>query len=232
MKISTIVRALVAAKATPEMILAAVEAAESDHENALEKRREADRERQARKRKKDSCHVTSRDVTVTVSSHARGEDNLQTKIISGQEGKKEKAAPKALSDLSAFKADLEQDASPEQVEAFAKHRKAKNGQNSAYAAKLFRRDASACGLSVSEAIDTAISRGWLTVRPEYLAGRRQSTAPPQQGGQQDFNVILDNLQGKNSHDAFSGPTFDGSVNRADSGGAPNLVQLHAFSARR
>ena len=124
-------------------------------------------------------NVTERSETShTVTERlVRVEDSYSNKEDSKEE-KKERAAPKALSDLSAFKADLERDATPEQVEAFAKHRKAKNGQNSAYAATLFRRDATACRMSVSEAIDTALSRGWLTVKPEYLAGR-QSTAPPQ-----------------------------------------------------
>jgi hypothetical protein len=130
-------------------------------------------------------NVTDQSVTLRNGSRegdARVEDNLQTKNSTGQKENKKTAA---LSDLTAFKSDLERDASAEQVEAFAKHRKAKNGQNSAYAARLFRRDAEACGLSVAEAIDTAISRGWLTVKPDYLAGRQrtpqaQATAPPKQ----------------------------------------------------
>lgn len=151
----------------------------------LPKARSSNAERQARfreKRKAESVtnNVTN-NVTESVTPHVRVEDNLQTTEISGQV-EKQKAAPKALSDVAAFKADLEQDATSEQVEAFVKHRKAKKGQNSAYSAKLFRKDAAACGLSVSQAIDTAISRGWLTVKPEYLAGRQshkpQSSGPP------------------------------------------------------
>lgn len=57
---------------------------------------------------------------------------------------------------------------------------------------------------------------------------RQATSPPSG----DFNAILDTLQGKSSNDAHPGPTIDGSVSRADSGGAANLVQLHAIPARR
>lgn len=81
MKISSVVRALVAAKATPEMILAAVEAAEADQMDALEARRKSDRERQAKRR----SHVTSRDVTVTGPSHARVEDNLQSNKSTGED---------------------------------------------------------------------------------------------------------------------------------------------------
>jgi len=189
LKLSAILEPLVAAGVDSETLLKTVRAYENQQEDALEKRRSADRDRQARKREKDG---SSRDVTLRHSdsqpsrSRARGEDNLQTKNSTGQEENKKEAAPKALSDLAAFRADLEQDASPEQVEAFVKHRKTKKGQNSAYSAKLFRKDAAACGLSVSQAIDTAISRGWLTVKPEYLVSRNQpqqrATAPPGKTG--------------------------------------------------
>lgn len=157
-------------------------------DSAPEKVRSANAERQARFRERKKAQGVTTNVTsnatrnvTDVTPLARVEDNLQTKELAGQKESK-KAAPKALSEIAAFKADLEQDATPEQVEAFVSHRKSKKGQNSAYAAKLFRRDAEACGLSVSEAIDTAISRGWLTVKPEYLTQRRvqgpRSGAPP------------------------------------------------------
>lgn len=69
--ISAIVRALVAAKATPEMILAAVEAAEQTATDALAQRRASDAARQAAKRERTKQdHVTSRDVTVTAPSRA------------------------------------------------------------------------------------------------------------------------------------------------------------------
>lgn len=47
------------------MILAAVEAAEAQADDALSRRRKADAERQQRRRAGKACHVTSRDVTVT-----------------------------------------------------------------------------------------------------------------------------------------------------------------------
>lgn len=62
MKITAIVEALVAAGATPEMILAAVRAAEQSQSDALASRRANDAERARRYRER---HVTSRDVTVT-----------------------------------------------------------------------------------------------------------------------------------------------------------------------
>jgi hypothetical protein len=64
--------------------------------------------------------------------------------------------------------------------------------------------------------------------PQGATTRPHSTASPPG---QDFNAILDDLQGK-THASHPGPSIDASVNRADSGGASNLVQLNALSARR
>lgn len=83
MKLSAILEPMIAAGVPGDVILATVKAFEEQQTDALERRRANDRERQERRR-----HVKSRDVTVTVPSHdasvARGEDNLQTKVISGQ----------------------------------------------------------------------------------------------------------------------------------------------------
>lgn len=231
MKLSLIIAPLIAAKVSHEVIMETVLAFEAQQTDALEKRREADRNRQAKKRTQDKP-VTLSHVTRSPSrSHARVEDSSSNLEISGQEETKE-AAPKALSDLEAFRADLLQDVDAERVDAIVKHRRSKKGQLTAYAAKLFRRDAAAVGMSLQQVIDTCISRGWLTVKPEYLAGRSRAPPSTQPSTGQDFNAILDNLQGKQSHDAHSGPSIDGSVNRADRGGAANPVQLYAFPSWR
>lgn len=65
MSLSVIVRALVSSGATPEMILAVVEAHEGEATKAIDARRANDAERQRKVRLARSCHVTSRDVTVT-----------------------------------------------------------------------------------------------------------------------------------------------------------------------
>lgn len=65
MSLTATVRALVLTGATPEMILAVVEAHEACASDALAARRASDAERQREKRERDR-HVTSRDVTVTV----------------------------------------------------------------------------------------------------------------------------------------------------------------------
>jgi hypothetical protein len=65
-------------------------------------------------------------------------------------------------------------------------------------------------------------------QPATAPPRQHSTASPPVS---NFNAILDDLQGK-THASHPGPSIDASVNRADSGGASNLVQLNALSARR
>jgi len=210
--------------------------AETQASQAAEEGREKARERWRRWKNKQGTNVGKRLQTEANASKqlTRVEDNYLPTEISGQEEKK-KAAPKALSDLAAFKADLEQDATSEQVEAFAKHRKTKNGQNSAYSARLFRRDAEACGLSVADAIDTAISRGWLTVKPEYLAGRQaRSTAPPLPPPKQSaHNDILDAIiRGDTNVSSGSTPTIDASYERTDGRSPPGPVRLYAVPSGR
>lgn len=89
MKLSAILAPLIAAKVPHEVIMQTVQAWENEHSNALEKRREADRKRQAKRR----GHVMSRDVTVTDSSRTRVEDNNYNNNITGKDIKV--ASPKA-----------------------------------------------------------------------------------------------------------------------------------------
>jgi hypothetical protein len=65
----------------------------------------------------------------------------------------------------------------ERLDALIKIRKAKRAPLTAYAAKLFIRDLQACGLSLADGADLAISRNWLTVKPEWLMDRRQQGPP-------------------------------------------------------
>jgi len=80
MKLSAILAPLVAAKVPHDVILETVRAYEAQQEDALERRRANDRERQNRRR-----HVTSRDVTVTVSSCAGGDGSSSTSSLSGSD---------------------------------------------------------------------------------------------------------------------------------------------------
>lgn len=81
-KLSAILEPLVAAGVDAQTILATVRAWEAQQSDALEKRRASDRDRQARKR---ASNVTSRDVTVTVSSCVRAEDSSSTSSLSGSD---------------------------------------------------------------------------------------------------------------------------------------------------
>lgn len=80
MKLSAILAPLVAAKVPHEVILETVRAYEAQQEDALERRRANDRERQSRRR-----HVTSRDVTVTAPSCAGGVGSSSTSSLSGSD---------------------------------------------------------------------------------------------------------------------------------------------------
>jgi hypothetical protein len=181
MKLSAILEPLIAAGVPGDVILATVRAYEEQAAAAADQGKEKARERWRRWKNKQGTNVGKRLQTATNNSRggdARGLDNLQTKKISGQE-EKTNTAPKAReSDLSAFKAELA-DLDAERVEAIVKHRRSKRGQLTGLAARLFRADAEACGLSISQAVDTCISRNWITVKPEYLAGKQaRATAPP------------------------------------------------------
>jgi hypothetical protein len=160
------------------------------------KERTANAERQARFRAKKKAQGVTNNVTNNVTesvtegvSLARVEDNLLPEEITGKEDNKKKAA--SLSDVQAFRAELsELDA--ERLDAIVKHRRSKKGQLTALSARLFVKDATACSMSLSEAVDACISRGWLTVKPEYFAGRKSATAPPRRDTYVDaMNRILE-----------------------------------------
>lgn len=173
MKLSGILEPMVAAGVDAQTILATVKAWEAQQTDALERRRASDRERQERRR-----HVTSRDVTVTVSSHAgvtRVEDKpLPTEI---EPQKKEQKETRSTRDVCDFRSELSPHLDAERLDALVKHRRSKRGQITGLAARLFRRDAELCSLSLADATDTCISRNWITVKPEWLGDRRQQ-APP------------------------------------------------------
>jgi hypothetical protein len=155
-------------------VIAEVEAATMA---VVEAGREKARNRMQRWRETHAGDVTKRNTTSRnatsqlAGADARVEDKTSTQKI--EPLKKDTHA----ADLAAFKAALAGECDPERIDAFVKLRKTKRGQNTGHAADLFKRDAAACGLSVPQAIDTCISRNWLTVKPEFLAGRQQRAGP-------------------------------------------------------
>lgn len=154
----------------------------ADGAEAEEARKTAQRERTRRHREK-------RDGNVTVTSQER--DNLSPKKAVSPTPPLEKTTPipepngssgsvTRATDLAEFKAELH-DLDAPHLDAIVKHRRSKRGQLTGLAARLFRRDAEACGLSIADAVDTCISRNWITVQPEYLNGRqRTAQAPPRE----------------------------------------------------
>lgn len=159
-------------------MLATVEAATKEEcATAIEARRANDRERKARQRHGTSRDVTGQDVT----------SGDKKEIPPTPPKEKTKTKPNGLgvsvaraSDLADFRAEL-LDLDADRLDAIEKHRRSKRGQLTGHSARLFRRDAEACGLSLADAVDTCISRNWITVKPEYLAGRQpRANAPPDQ----------------------------------------------------
>ena len=195
MKLSAILAPLIAAGVPGEVILATVKAFEDQQIDALEKRRQSDRDRQAKHR----SNVTSRDVTVTVPSRARVEDNLpKTEITGNKEEKKESAAkPRGVDE---FRSELSSLLDSERIEALVAVRRKKGATFSAHAGKLLVKALAACP-SVTEAADEMVLRNWTGIKPEWLESRRQQAqpragAPPTHAEQ--VNAALDRIiNGKN-----------------------------------
>lgn len=223
MKLSAILEPLIAAGVSGDVILATVKAFEAQQTDALERRRESDRIRQERRR-----HVKSREVTVTGSSHAgvtRVEDNLQNLEIAGQSKK------------VSFEQEFETEFWP-----LYPRKVGKGAARKAYVAARKR------GVTL-EALIAGVKRyaaerasedpkftqhasTWLGAEgwddeptPKYVPPR--AAAPP---GQRTMNDVLNELQGKGNA-AHPGPTIDASFDRADRGGAANLVQFDAAASR-
>lgn len=173
MKITPLVEAMVAAGATPDMILVAVRATEAANEQALEQRRQADADRQARKRQRDK----SRDVTLRHSDRSlvRGGDarvEVKTSNLDIEPVEKKKTRGDADGFVNALRALLDED----RLDALVKHRRSRKAPVTAYAAELFIAAADKCGISVAEATDHCIERNWLTVKPDWIAAK-----PPPRG---------------------------------------------------
>ncbi|MDB6035988.1 MAG: hypothetical protein JWM16_6326 [Verrucomicrobiales bacterium] len=144
-------------------------------------------ERQARLRAKRKAESVTNNVTDNATSNVTEsvtpprathvEELTTTQKIEPQEVKQE---PRR-NDASEFKAELSS-LDTERLDALIKHRRAKKGQITGHAARLFRRDADACGLTLSQAVDTCISRNWITVKPEWLQAQQRagpgSSKPP------------------------------------------------------
>jgi hypothetical protein len=174
-------RRLVAAGLDTEQIAVVMEMMDRDaraHAEAEEARKAKGRARVQRWR--DHRNVTETQPKVTellTGADAPVEDKTSNLDIEPQDSKKDKTPS---GDVAEFKAELSPDLDADRLNALIKHRRTKRAQITRHAAKLFRRDAEACGLSVGEAADTCISRNWITVKADWLDKPNARGSPQQQ----------------------------------------------------
>lgn len=194
-------------------------------ESEAETRKEKARNRVQKWREKQSdpaCNVTKRSVTSpnVTTRLTRVEDITSKLVVTGEE--KERTSPSAQSKRgerisSDFQPDIDAavseglslDEAKRQARSFCDYWKAKPGKD---------------GLKLDW---QATWRVWYR--------RNISTAPrgsPPANGKRDMNDVLNDLvHGKSNHATHSGPTIEGSYERGDWGGPPNLVQLNAVASR-
>lgn len=173
MKLSAILEPLVAAGVDAATILLAVKAWEGQQADALEQRRAADADRQARKREREK----SRDVTLRHSDSLLMRDRVapvEDKLLNTDTTNSKNTTSKDLAEFRDALASLGSD----RLDAMIKVRKAKKAPLNAYAARLFIKAAGTCELSVEAAADMCIERNWLTVKPDWLAKPQARGSPP------------------------------------------------------
>ena len=176
MKLSAIIAPLIAAKAPHDQIMAVVEAYEAQQADALEKRRTADAERQARKREREK----SRDVTLHHSDSPLVRDRVapvDDKPITTDTTNSKNTTAKDLGEFRDALASLGSD----RLDAMVKVRKAKKAPLNAYAARLFIKAAATCQLTVEDAADMCIERNWLTVKPDWIKPASRASPGPTTG---------------------------------------------------
>jgi hypothetical protein len=170
-KLSAILGPLLDAKADHELLRAMVLAHEAAQADALEKRRESDRLRQAAKAERDRLSRESREPHDGVSSHVRVEDS-SSKKDNNKEEKKERA-PAAPSPRD----ELEKVLDPEHAAAVIDHRQRLRKPLSPHAAKLLAAKFAAFP-DANAAADRMIEAGWSKIEPHWGQDRPNSTAPP------------------------------------------------------
>lgn len=167
MKYSTLIEDMIAEGASPEMILVAVRAVERQEENALERRREADKARQAR-------HRLSRDTTLRHVSHApsrthaRVEEEPLTQKIEPQESKKV-SAPAKPSPRERLESVLDAD----HAEAVIEHRQRLRKPLTERAAKMLATDLAKFP-DPNAAADRMIGKGWLTIEADWPSAQQRA----------------------------------------------------------
>lgn len=155
---------LMAAGLEGDELMAIVRSIEAD---TAPKAKSANAERQARFRARQKAQSVTDNVTnnVTETSQVTPLVRVDDKPNTTQIDPIKKTPSRDVADFRQEFASLDS----ERLEALIKHRKAKKAQMTGHAARLFKRDADACNLPLAEAVDTCISRNWITVKPDWLA---------------------------------------------------------------
>jgi hypothetical protein len=181
MKLSAILEPLLSAKADHELIRAQILAFEAEQNNALERRREHERDRQARKREKDAL---SRDVTLRHSDRplagagdVRVEDKTSTLKVVEQEARKDSKAPAKPSPRQRLETVLD----PERAEAVLDHRQRLRKPLTEHAAKMLAAEFAKFP-DPNAAADRMVAKGWLSIEASWAesGNQRAGPAPPQQ----------------------------------------------------
>lgn len=195
MKLSSLLAPLVARNADAQTIMDVVLAYEAEQVDALERRRQADADRQARKRDRDkSRDVTLRhsDRSLTGAGDARVE--VKTSNLDIEPVEKKKTRGDADGFVNALRALLDED----RLDALVKHRRSRKAPVTAYAAELFIAAADKCGISVAEATDHCIERNWLTVKPDWIAAKPPPRGSPPLRMDDFLGAVIDHQERQNA----------------------------------
>ena len=166
----------------------------ADGLEAEEARKEAQRERTRKAREKQ------RNSTVTLQSgdDTRGGVTRVEDITSTHKNTEQKESKKDTpdGDLLAFRAVLSPFLDTERLDALVKHRKARKAPIGAHAANLFIGAADKAGITVPDAVDACIERGWLTVKADWLAprGRAGPASPPKEIFANGFGRLAEQME--------------------------------------
>lgn len=165
---------LMAAGVEGDELMTIVRSIEAD---TAPKSRSANAERQARFRAKNKAESVTNNVTrnVTETSQVTPLACVDDKLLTTQIEPVKKTTP--ARDLVEFRAEFPS-LDSDRLEALIKHRKAKKAQMTGHAARLFLKDVAVCGISLPEAVDTCISRNWITVKADWLAKPQARGSPP------------------------------------------------------
>lgn len=213
-------RLLMEAGIEGDELLAIVESIDAEQTPAA---RSSSAVRQARYRARKKAESVTGDVTRDVTESVTPVTPL-TRVDEKQPNIDTKSPSKKTTptrDAAEFRSELAGDLDADRIEALVKHRRTKKAQVTAHAARLFKRDAAACGLSIADAADTCISRNWITVKPEWLQRPHARGSPASRPSPLDhFRNLARETDGHDREDSSNRRDWD------DAPGVPVLTIEH------